>query len=52
LTWAEQAAGAGQYATALAWLATIEAVEGELPPGFDAKRRAWAASADAAPAEG
>lgn len=52
LTWAEQAAGAGQYGAALALLATIEAVEGELPPRFVAKRRAWAASAQAAAAEG
>jgi hypothetical protein len=52
LTWAEEAASAGQYATALAWLATIEAVEGELPPAFDAKRRAWAANAQAVAAKG
>ena len=52
LSWAEQAAGAGEYATALPWLATIEAVDGELPPAFDAKRRAWAASAQAVVAEG
>jgi hypothetical protein len=51
LSWAERAAAEGQYATALAWLATIEAVEGELPPAFDAKRRAWAASAQAVAAE-
>jgi hypothetical protein len=45
LGWAEQAAAERQYQTALAWLATVEAVDGELPPAFAAKRQAWAAAA-------
>jgi hypothetical protein len=48
LNWAEQAAAEGDYPGALSWLATIEAIDGELPPGVDAKRRSWAASARAA----
>jgi hypothetical protein len=42
LSWAEEAAASGDYSTALSWLATIEAVEGGLPPAVDAKQRAWA----------
>jgi hypothetical protein len=41
--WAEDAAREGDYAGALAWLATIEAVAGELPRALEARRRAWAA---------
>lgn len=48
LSWAEEAARDGDYPGALAWLATIEAVQGELPRAFDAKRQAWAARAPAA----
>jgi ribosomal protein S27AE len=51
LGWAEHAAAEGDYATALAWLETIEAVDGEIPSGFDAKRRVWAQAARAATAE-
>lgn len=40
--WAEDAAREGDYADALAWLATIEAVAGELPRALEARRRAWA----------
>ena len=32
----------GDYAGALAWLATIEAVGGELPAALEARRRTWA----------
>jgi hypothetical protein len=39
LSWAEEAAAEGDYATALSWLATLEAAEGKLPPGVDARRR-------------
>ena len=42
LAWAEEAAAAGDCATAVAWLATIEAIDGKLPAGFEAKRRSWA----------
>jgi hypothetical protein len=42
LSWAEGAAAEGDYATALSWLATLEAAEGELPPGVGARRREWA----------
>jgi hypothetical protein len=41
LDWAEDAANDADYATALAWLATIEAVEGELPKELEARRHAW-----------
>ena len=41
LSWAEEAAERGDYAEALAWLATVEAVDGELPDGYEAKRSAW-----------
>jgi len=51
LGWADQAAADGDYAAALAWLATIEAIDGELPPGAGEKRRAWAATAHAAAAD-
>jgi hypothetical protein len=47
LSWAEQAAAEGDYSGALSWLATIEAIDGELPSGVDAKRRTWAARARA-----
>ena len=40
--WAEDAAREGDYAGALAWLATIEAVAGELPAALEERRRAWA----------
>lgn len=43
LRWAEQAAEQGDYANALSWLATIEAVDGELPTPYDARRVDWAA---------
>lgn len=42
VAWAEDAARRADYAAALSWLATIEAVEGELTEGLQARRRAWA----------
>jgi hypothetical protein len=51
LAWAEQAAADGDYNAALAWLRTIEAVDGRLPAGLDAKQRAWAAGARSEPAK-
>jgi hypothetical protein len=52
IRWAEEAAASGDYPTAFAWLATIEAVEGELPKELEAKRRAWAGVSAAAASEG
>jgi hypothetical protein len=42
LRWAEDAAEQGDYANALSWLATIEAIDGELPAGYEARRTSWA----------
>ena len=44
LSWAVEAAEHRDYAEALAWLATVEAVDGELPDGYETKRSAWAAA--------
>jgi hypothetical protein len=41
LRWAERSAGAGDYASALTALATIERVEDPLPPGWQERRQAW-----------
>jgi hypothetical protein len=49
LSWAEEAAAEGDYATALSWLAALEAAEGELPPGVGARRREWASRVAASP---
>lgn len=43
VAWAEDAAREGDYAGALAWLATVEAVGGELSGALAARRRGWAA---------
>lgn len=45
---AHDAAADGDYATALGWLATIEAVDGTLPTGLDQRRREWAGRMNAA----
>lgn len=50
--WAERAAAEGDFAEALAWLATIEAVGDRLPAGVDGKRRAWMRAARATTADG
>jgi hypothetical protein len=42
LGWAEDDARDGDYASALSWLATVEAVDGGLPDEFQARRRTWA----------
>jgi hypothetical protein len=47
--WAREAAGNGDYREALAWLATIEAIDAELPAGAEAWRRDWARRAAAPP---
>ena len=44
LSWAEEAAERGDYAEALAWLTTVEAVDGELPDCYVTKRSALAAA--------
>jgi hypothetical protein len=44
LRWAAQTAGAGDYESALRGLATIERVEGTLPEGWQALRKAWLAA--------
>lgn len=43
LRWADEAAQQGDYANALSWLATIEAVDGSLPPSYESRRLDWAA---------
>jgi GAF domain-containing protein len=42
LSWADHAAAYGEYAQALAWLNTLEAIGAELPEAYVAKRPAWA----------
>lgn len=41
LRWAETAAAEGDFARAVSWLATVEAIEGQLPAGWEQRRRAW-----------
>lgn len=41
LRWAERSAHEGDYEQALSWLATVEAVEGQLPDVWHERRRAW-----------
>ena len=43
VAWAEDAANEGDYVGAIAWLATVEAVGGELSGPLVARRRGWAA---------
>lgn len=52
VVWAEEAASEGDYAGALAWLATVEAVGDELSEALAARRRGWSARlrSDAVPA--
>lgn len=42
LSWADQAAAYGEYAEALAWLNTLDAIGSPLPEAYAAKRPAWA----------
>jgi len=42
LGWAQESAGRGDYADALGWIRVLEAIGEQLPPGYEAKRRAWA----------
>lgn len=41
LRWAQRAAAEGDYGNALGWLATVEAVDGRLPDGWEERRRSW-----------
>jgi hypothetical protein len=41
VAWAEDAARRGDYAGALAWLATVEAIGDELSQALAARRRGW-----------
>lgn len=50
LSWADEAAASGDYAEALAWLATVEAVGDALTGAYLAKRREWRRLAGRAPA--
>lgn len=45
LVWAEDAATRGDYAEALAWIETLEALGDELASEYQAKREAWRAMA-------
>ena len=49
LSWADDAARDGDYANALSWLATIEAIDGALPESYEARRRAWAERIESGP---
>jgi hypothetical protein len=39
--WAREAAERGEYDEAIAWMGTLEAVEGELRPDWEAQRASW-----------
>ena len=41
LGWAQEAAQRGDYADALEWLRTVEAIGEQLPPGYQTQRQAW-----------
>lgn len=49
LALADEAAARGDYADALAWLATVEAVGDTLTSAYHAKQRAWRLMAGRAP---
>ena len=42
LGWAQESADRGDYADALGWMGVLEAIGEQLPPDYQAKRRAWA----------
>jgi len=44
LEWADQAAGRGKYADALAWLKMTEAIGDRLSGAYEEKRRHWRAA--------
>jgi hypothetical protein len=41
LRWAQEAADRGDYADALEWVRTIEAIGDQLPPSYRTHRQAW-----------
>lgn len=48
LAWADEAAGAGDHATALGWLDAVAAVGDEVPAAYTTKRESWLQAARAA----
>lgn len=49
LQWADEAAGRTDYADALAWIQTVEVVDGELPEEYKTKRDTWLRALDCHP---
>ena len=49
LSWADDAAARGDYAVALPWIETLDAIGDELTGGHQTKRDAWIAMPDAGP---
>lgn len=47
LSWADQCAASGDYASAIAWLDVITAIGDELPEPYAAMRESWQARASA-----
>jgi hypothetical protein len=47
LSWADDAAARGDYAEALAWIETLDAIGDELTGEYQTKRGAWLAMTDA-----
>ena len=41
LSWAEESAGRGDYANALAWLNVLDAIRETLPEAYEIKRLDW-----------
>ena len=46
LCWADESAARGDYADALRWVETIEALGDPLPQDYDTKRRSWRGALD------
>jgi hypothetical protein len=51
LRWAAEAALAGDFRLALGWLEVVHTIDGDLPPGWEAKRQRWLVEAGRAAAE-
>lgn len=45
LRWADESAAEGDFAGALAWLATLDAIREPLPDAYEDKRTAWTRAA-------